>query len=193
MENEFWAVHKSKISLLVSNKENEIWEIIHDTKSESSSYPLYIVNYVEQLIISYIYVSKMLGHKLPYNNSKEFFCYCNPEGVDEYENFTQNGVCEFYDVPGKDKLIFLLRHTEGEICKFIFCVLNDNEDDPHFSAVYSSNMIKCFMDISSAVGCSLLYNDICGFFIAHGFSLNQYYYFENKRKTESDYYRGFQY
>lgn len=193
MKKEFWRIHRSKLSLLISNKENEIWEIIHDINNENLPCPLHIANYIEQLIISYIYVSKMIGDKLPYNNSKEFFCYCNPEGVNEYKKFNKNRACEFYDSLGEDKLIFLLRHTEGEICKFISCVLNDNDDDPHFSAVYSSNMIKCFIDISNAVGYSLFYNDICGFFIAHGFRLNQYYDFENKRKIESDSYQGVQY
>ena len=193
MEKEFWEIYKSQIFLLISNKENEIWEIIHNINNKNLLYSTHIVNYVEQLIISYIYISKMIGNQLPYNNTKDFFCYCNPEGVYEYENFNLNEEHKIQNDSYEDKLIFLLRHTEGEICKLIFDVLNDNDDDPHFSAVYCSNMIKCFMDISSAIGCSLLYNDICGFFIAHGFCLNQYYDFENKRKIESDCYRGVQY
>lgn len=192
MNKDFWEINKSKISLLISNKENEIWEIIHNTNN-SLPYSFHVINYVEQLIMCYIYVSKMLGEQLPYKNLKEFFCYCNLEGVNEYEKFSKNRTYKFQNIPYEEKLIFLLRHTEGEICKSIFNVLNDNEDDPHFSAVYSSNMIKCFIDISSAIGCSLLYNDICGFFIAHGFCLSQYYEFENKRNFESDSYRGVQY
>lgn len=193
MEKDFWKIHKNKISLLISNKENDIWKIIHNMNGKNLDCSAHIVNYVEQLIISYICVSKKLGDLLPYNDIKDFFFYCNPEGVDEYEKFNKNMLHKSHDDSCEDKLIFLLRHTEGEICNSVSDVLNDNNDDPHFSAVYSSNMIKCFIEISTAAGYSLLYNDVYGFFIAHGFSINQYYDFEIKRKTEADYYQGVQY
>ncbi len=190
MEKEFLRTNKNEISLLISDKENEIWRIIHSTINDKK-YLLYSVDYVEQLVLSYIFISDVIGEKLPYRNMKEFFCYYNDDGIREYDEFLKCALHQKDKNFDEDKLIFLLNHTEGEICRFIFAVLNDSDEDPHFSAVYATNMIKCFINITSRLS-ELLYNDVCGFFITHGFSQKHYFDFEKKRKKESAYYRGIQ-
>ena len=192
MDRTFSDSDKNKMSLLIAEKENEIWRIIHQT-NDSKTDSLYSVNYVEYLILSYIFVSKTIGEDVPYSNVKDFFCYCNQNGLKEYETFQNSNKYKDNSVYNEDKIIFILRHTEGEICREIFDVLNDCENDPHHSAVYTSNMIKCFIDIVNQTERTLLYNDVFGFFTAHGFSYKNYVDFEEKRKKESSYYRGVQY
>ena len=193
MEKYFLEPYKNRISLLISNKENEIWKIIHNITNENNSHNSVVMSYINELIISYIYVSKLIGEILPYNNVEDFFSYYNLENICEYNNFSKNRLQKNQKVSYDEMFVFLLRHTEGEICRFIFEVLNDNDEDPHFSAVYTSNMIKCFIEVSNIFGHSLLYSDAWSFFVAHGFDWKQYSDFENKYKTESVIYRGTQY
>ena len=171
--------------MLLADKENEIWRII-DNHS-------YTNNYIKKLISAYISVSKMINTEIPYENVKDFFCYCNSDGIKEYNAFLKFEQSREEDHFIEDDFRFILNYTEGEICREILCVLNDSDTDPHHSAVYTTNMIKCFIFISELIGISLLYNDVCGFFIAHGFSQQQYFDFENSRKKESVYYRSIQY
>ena len=185
MGKEFFENNKDKVSMLLADKENEIWRII-DNHSYTNSY-------IKKLISAYISVSKLIGTELPYKDVKSFFCDCYEDGINEYNEFLkydQNSADECFI---EDDFEFILNYTQGEICREISCVLNDSDTDPHHSAVYTTNMIKCFIFIFEQMGIQLLYKDVCGFFIAHGFSQQQYFDFENRRKKESVYYRSIQY
>lgn len=191
MDKDFGLANKERISLLLSNKENEIWDIIYDLiceKKESN----YSVDYVKKLITSYIYVSEMIGERVPYKDTKSFVCHYNPDGEQIYKKLINSERLNNGGISEQDDFIFILKHTEGEICREIFNVLNDSNVDPHFSAVYTTNMIKCLLFVAGKVGFSFLYNDVFGFFISHGFSEKQYREFEKSRKKESEYYRGYQ-
>lgn len=179
--------------MLISNKEDEIWRIIHEAIYNGNSDELYSLKYVEKLINSLVSVSKSIGERPPFSNMKDFFCYYSPEGKMEYNSFLHlKEVKNDFDFK-EDELDFLLKHTEGEICRLIVKVLNNDPNDPHYSAVYATNQIKCYILISKHLGKSLSYNNVFDFFITHGFSQKQYINFEISRKEESIIYRGTQY
>lgn len=190
MDKDFWLTNRERISQLLSNKENEIWYIIDEIceKEESS----YTVDYVKKLVDSYVFVSEMIGEKIPYKDIKTFVCHYNPDGEQIYQKLINCKMINAVDFSKQDDFTFLLKHTEGEICREISYVLNDSAEDPHYSAVYTANMIKCLLFVAGNAGFSFLYNDVFGFFISHGFSEKQYREFEMNRKKESEYYRGFQ-
>ncbi|MGN0547909.1 MAG: hypothetical protein ACI4I3_11310 [Acutalibacteraceae bacterium] len=185
--------NKEKISFLFSETEDEIWRIIHETVYNGTSEKLFSVNYVEKLINSYISISNIIGEKLPYGNMKEFFCYYSPEGITEYNSFVSSRKITDDCIFNENDIDFLLKHKEGEMCRFILNVLNNDPNDPHYSAVYAVNQIKCFIDVSNQLGRALTFDDVFGFFITHGFSQKQYLNFEISRKDESKIYRGPQY
>lgn len=184
---------KEKISFLFSGTDDEIWRIIHEAIHNGTSEKLFSVNYVEKLINSYISISNITGEKLPYGNMKEFFCYYSPEGMTEYNSFVSSRNITDDCVFNENDIDFLLKHKEGEMCRFILNVLNNDPNDPHYSAVYAVNQIKCFIDVSNQLGRALTFDDVFGFFITHGFSQKQYTDFEISRKDESKIYRGIQY
>ena len=193
MTENFSKDFKDEISILISDKENVIWGIIHDIIYHKKAENTYTVNYVKKLISAYIRVSEMIGETLPYCSVEDFFCYFNHEGKNEYDKFLQFSQNYEGEELIENDLEFILNHTEGEICRDISAVLNDNGNDPHSSAVYTTNMIKCFILVSNQIGANYLYKDVCGFFIAHGYSQKQFYDFERKRKEEAVYYRSVQY
>ncbi|MBQ5825444.1 MAG: hypothetical protein IIW48_11645, partial [Clostridia bacterium] len=79
MEKEFFENNKDKVSMLLADKENEIWRII-DNHSYTNSY-------IKKLISAYISVSNLIGTELPYKDVKSFFCDCNEDGINEYNEF----------------------------------------------------------------------------------------------------------
>lgn len=92
-----------------------------------------------------------------------------------------------------EKLKYLLYSQRYDIESLIENVLEDSEDDPHFSAVTATNLIKCYIDIMEQIGEKLPYSNIKEFFRHIGFSEQEYLSFEEKRKKEAEYYRGVQY
>ena len=93
----------------------------------------------------------------------------------------------------KEKLLYLLMFTDDYIESFADEVMNDSEVDPHYSAVTLSNMIKCYVDIMNELGVELPYNDVQSFFKENLYTDEEYKMFEEKRKTEAEYYTGHQY
>ena len=184
---------KEKSLFLFSGTDDEIWRIIHETVYNGTSDKLFSVNYVEKLINSYISISNIIGEKLPYGNMKEFFSFYSPEEMNEYNSFVSSRKITDDCVFSENDIDFLMKHKEGEICRLITDVLNNDPNDPHFSAVYAVNQIKCFIYVSNLLGRALTFDDVFGFFITHGFSQKQYTDFEISRKDESQIYRGIQY
>ncbi len=184
---------KEKISFLFSGTDDEIWRIIHEAIHKGTSEKPFSVNYVEKLINIYISISNLTGEKLPYGNMKDFFSFYSPEGMTEYNSFVSSRSLTDDCVFNENDIAFLLKHKEGEMCRLILNVLNNDPNDPHYSAVYAANQIKCFIDVSNQLGRTLTFDDVFGFFITHGFSQKQYLNFEISRKDESKIYRGIQY
>lgn len=93
----------------------------------------------------------------------------------------------------KEKLLYLLMFTDDYIENFAHEVMNDSEEDPHYSAVTLSNMIKCYVEIMTELGVNLPYNDVKSFFKDNLYTDEEYKIFEEKRHKESEYYTGTQY
>ena len=92
-----------------------------------------------------------------------------------------------------EKLKYLLNFQVYEIELLIENVIEDSEEDPHYSAVTATNLVKCHIEIMKELGEPLPYTDVEGFVTNIGYSKNDYLLFEEKRKKESEYYRGIQY
>lgn len=91
------------------------------------------------------------------------------------------------------KLKYLLNDTVNQIIWLIENVLSDSETDPHFSAVDTTNRIKCYIQIMTELGDTLPYHDVKSFFKRNGFTEEEFQLFEEKRRKESGYYRGVQF
>ena len=92
-----------------------------------------------------------------------------------------------------EKLKYMLHIQRFDIELLIENVIEDSEEDPHYSAVTATNLVKCYIEIMGELGEKLPYTDVEGFVKAIGFSNEDYLLFEKKRKKESQYYRGVQY
>ena len=92
-----------------------------------------------------------------------------------------------------EKLKYLLNNTEREIGRLIDNVLSDSQEDPHYSAVYASNQIKCNIQIMNELGEELPYSNVEEFFRVNAYTEDEYKAFEASRKKESEYYIGVQY
>ena len=92
-----------------------------------------------------------------------------------------------------EKLKYLLNNTEREIGRLIDNVLSDSQEDPHYSAVYASNQIKCYIQIMNELGEELPYSNAEEFFRFNAYTEDEYHAFEASRKKESEYYIGVQY
>ena len=92
-----------------------------------------------------------------------------------------------------EKLEYLLGNMDEIICELIDHVLSDSEVDPHYSAVYTTNQIKCYIQITNEMGKTLPYNNVEEFFKFNAYTKEEYDLFEALRKKESLYYRGVQY
>lgn len=57
-----------------------------------------------------------------------------------------------------EKLKYLLNDMDVNIGELIDNVLNDSETDPHYSAVFTANKIKCYIQIMNELGEKLPYS-----------------------------------
>lgn len=92
-----------------------------------------------------------------------------------------------------EKLKYMLHIQSFDIELLIENVIEDSEEDPHYSAITATNLVKCYIEIMEDLGEKLPYTDVEGFIKTIGFSNKDYLLFEKKRKKESKYYRGVQY
>lgn len=92
-----------------------------------------------------------------------------------------------------EKLKYLLDDMDFSIGKLIDNVLSDSKTDPHYSAVYTTNKIKCYIQIMSELGEEPPYKTVEEFFDFNAYTEEEYRLFEESRKNESTYYRGVQY
>jgi len=93
----------------------------------------------------------------------------------------------------KEKLLYILRFFEYEFETFIYNVLEDSKDDPHYSAVTATNHIKCYMQIMQELGEDLPFSNVKEYFDYCRFTKAEYIAFEKSRENESSYYTGVQY
>lgn len=92
-----------------------------------------------------------------------------------------------------EKLMYLLYDVDDVICELIDKVLSDSKEDPHYSAVATTNRIKCYIQIMNELGKTLPYSNVEEFFSFEAYTKEEYQLFEQLRKKESQYYQGVQY
>ena len=92
-----------------------------------------------------------------------------------------------------EKLKYLLNDMDDVIGELIDKVLSDSETDPHYSAVATTNKIKCYIQIMDELGKSLPYRNVEEFFEFNAYTNEEYRLFEESRRKEAEYYRGIQY
>ena len=92
-----------------------------------------------------------------------------------------------------EKIKYLLAFFETYITQLIDNVLVDSKEDPHYSAVAATNLIKCYIQAMTEVGENLPYDDAKSFMDINGYTEDEYTAFEIRRLEESKYYRGVQY
>lgn len=64
------------------------------------------------------------------------------------------------DSDAKEKLLYLLRFTDYYIENLVYDVLDDSEEDPHYSAVTATNLIRCYIDVMGCFDSELPYKDV---------------------------------
>jgi len=93
----------------------------------------------------------------------------------------------------KEKLKYLMLNMPAYINGLIEEVLTDSLTDPHYSAVFASNTIKCYIRVMQDIGEELPFQDVKGYFEFNVYTEEEYNQFEKLREKESAYYRGIQY
>lgn len=78
------------------------------------------------------------------------------------------------------------------IIDMISQVLDDSEEDPHYSAVFTRNYIIWYIAIKNDINEYLPFSDVKGYFEHNGYA-EEYELFEKKRLIESEYFEGEQY
>lgn len=92
-----------------------------------------------------------------------------------------------------EKLNYLLDYIDYTIEQSIYDVLSDSEDDPHYSAVTTHNLIKCYLDVTHEYGQN---KQICtpeDYLRAKCFSPEEISLLDTKRIHEATNYHGIQY
>ena len=89
-------------------------------------------------------------------------------------------------------LNYILRDLNFNLQIYIQNVLDD-ENSPNYSAVYTSNMIKCYIKLMNQIGNQIPFKDVKSYILYNDFSEQEYDKFEKSRKMESSYYKGEQF
>ena len=85
---------------------------------------------------------------------------------------------------------FLMEWIFYTIDDLIDHVLEDSEEDPHYSAVTATNMIKCLIKTMADHGEPLSYTDAEGYFRESGYSPEDFRLFEENRLKEIPVFHG---
>ena len=93
----------------------------------------------------------------------------------------------------KNKLKYVLHHFDYSIEELVWNVLENDPDDPHYSAVTATNCIKCYIELCEELGENLSYSDVEGYLRCIGLSEEECRLFEESRIKESVYYIGEQF
>jgi hypothetical protein len=92
-----------------------------------------------------------------------------------------------------EMLDYILRDIDFSLQTDIQNVIDDSLEDPHHSAVYTSNLIKCYISVMNQIDYELPYNDVKGYILGSGYDEKDYDVFETSRIKESSYYIGQQF
>ena len=92
-----------------------------------------------------------------------------------------------------EKLTYLLDHMDSYIVSIIDDVLHDSNEDPECSAVTTTNLIKCYIDVKKALNQDPGANNVEEYLRNNCLTSDEIFAFEQKRKAEANYYIGKQY
>ena len=92
-----------------------------------------------------------------------------------------------------EKLSYLLDYLEDCMASAVCDVLQDSGEDPQFSAVTVSNLIKCYMDIKHSIGQQTCFTSVEEYLQYNCFTTAEIQAFEEKRAREESYYMGKQF
>ncbi len=93
----------------------------------------------------------------------------------------------------REKLIYLMNHLEWYIEHSVYDVLSDSTEDPEYSAVTTTNLIKCYIDVASSFELNIPYHTVDDFLRDKCLEDREIERFNESRERESVYYIGKQY
>lgn len=93
----------------------------------------------------------------------------------------------------KIALDYILGTVQFVIEENIWKAIEDSEEDPQISAVTTTNLIKCWLELKENIGESTGVNTLKEYFDYDSLRDEDYEIFEKKRKKESEYYNGEQF
>ena len=142
------------------------------------------------------YINLLLNHgfAISFHNIQEFIKHLHLSKKDQKILIKILNNTEIKKRTEQEMFEFLIQdYFYHEIIKYIDLVLHDSKEDPHYSAVTTTNWIKCYIQIMKDHGYQLDYDDVKGFLEHVPLTLEQQQQFEDSRAQESVYYRGKQY
>lgn len=92
-----------------------------------------------------------------------------------------------------ERLHYLLHYFEYDLDVYIRQVLEDDEKDPHYSAVTLFNLLTCFLSTSKDIDPEFPFEDIKSYVQSWGYTEEEFRLLEKKRALESRYYTGKQF
>lgn len=105
-----------------------------------------------------------------------------------YDNIKNVG-----DILNYKMLEYILKDVNYNLQIYIQEILEDDSNQPDYSAVYTNNIIKCYILLMNQIGRKLPFDDVKSYMLYNGFNEQEFNKFENIRKTESLYYKGEQF
>jgi len=94
----------------------------------------------------------------------------------------------------KKKLLYLLSDANEYLCKLVDGVITDSKIYPCGSAVTTTNLIKCYMQVMKDIGKNLSFDTVEGYLEnSNNFTDKEITEFENIRKKESKYFKDEQF
>lgn len=93
----------------------------------------------------------------------------------------------------REKLMYLLHFMDYYIEHTIYDVLSDSIEDPQYSAVTTSNLINCYLDVMQGLGEKISLCSLTEYMADKCFTSEEIQLFLEKKAQESTYYVGKQY
>ena len=90
----------------------------------------------------------------------------------------------------KKELEYLLHHVDFYLDDLIQNVLNNDKDDPHYSAVIANNILKCYIDVAAQTGNPTKYTDIKSYFRINQYEDSEYEDFMRQMEEEKKIFVG---
>lgn len=90
----------------------------------------------------------------------------------------------------KNALIYLLDFEQYNIEELVGAVLQDSDTDPHYSAVTTGNLIKCYIKVMQELEEDFYCSDIENYFLKNQYTTEEYKLFMEKYNRESTVYHS---